>query len=202
MSTRPVALAALLAKMGPVGIWPVLLSRLLGLGMGMAAGIATGGFGPLALAGLAIPRLDLSGYPAAAAGETRWVIQLPGVLPPTADPTISPNPRDWRVEVLVGQLVKADCNQYTFSARLRVDHPQANPELSYLKVSDVGPLASTRMACTPGQPLQERFVARAGKPFVMPYKVSRPIVIYAPKNLQVRWKLWKAETQHRAANAI
>lgn len=178
------------------------LPRAYGLAMGAAASLCFAGFGPLAMPAGAIPRLDLTGYPAPAAGETRWVIQLPGLLPPTADTGISPNPRDWRVEVLVGQLVKVDCNQYTFSARLRVNNPQAKPGPSYLRVSDVGPLASTRMACPPGQPPQERFVARAGKPFVMPYSVARPIVIYAPSNLQVRWKLWKAESQQRPANAL
>ena len=42
----------------------------------------------------AIPLLDLKPYPAPAAGERRWVIQLPGVLPPTADTAISANPAD------------------------------------------------------------------------------------------------------------
>jgi len=32
-----------------------------------------------------------------------------------------------------------------------------------------------------------------GKPFVVPYEVSRPIVLYAPKDLELRWRLWKAE---------
>ncbi len=40
----------------------------------------------------AIPRLDLSPYPPAAPGETRWVIQLPGLLPSSSDQAISGNP--------------------------------------------------------------------------------------------------------------
>ena len=155
----------------------------------------------------AIPRLDLAAYPAPAAGESRWVIQLPGLLPPTRDPALSANPRDWRVQVIVGQMAKVDCNVQSFSGRLRVQplpggSEQGAAPLSILRVSEVGPMVSTRMACPPGQPLRERFVAMAGKPFVMPYNVSRPIVVYAPQPLEVRWRLWKAESQERSANAL
>jgi ecotin len=40
------------------------------------------------------------------------------------------------------------------------------------------------------------------KPFVVPYNASLPIVIYAPKDLDVRWRLWKAERLQRPANAL
>ena len=53
----------------------------------------------------AIPRLDLTPYPKPTAAQTRWVIQLPGVLPPTADPRLSPNPSDWRVQLIAGREV-------------------------------------------------------------------------------------------------
>ena len=147
----------------------------------------------------AIPRLDLSPFPPAAPGETRWVIQLPGLLPSSSDQAISGNPRDWRVQVIVGQMAKVDCNMHSFSAQLRIEKGKADPVVPYLRVSAVGPMASTRRACPAGQPLQEKFVAMAGRPFVMPYNVSRPIVVYAPKPLEVRWRLWKAETQERPA---
>ena len=155
----------------------------------------------LAVAGArAIPRLDLTPFPPAAPGETRWVIQLPGLLPASSDQAISGNPRDWRVQVIVGQVAKIDCNMYSFSGQLRLEKSKADPVVPYLRVTDVGPLASTRMACPAGQPQQEKFVAIAGRPFVMPYNVSRPIVVYAPKPIEVRWRLWKAESQERPAN--
>jgi len=37
---------------------------------------------------------------------------------------------------------------------------------------------------------------------VVPYKVSLPIVVYAPRDLEVRWRLWKAEKQQRPAQAL
>ena len=150
----------------------------------------------------AIPRLDLSAFPPAARGESRWVIQLPGLLPLSSDQAISGNPRDWRVQVIVGQMVKVDCNMHSFAGKLRPEKGKATPVVAFLRVSDVGPMASTRMACPAGAPLQDTFVAMAGRPFVMPYNVSRPIVVYAPKPLEVRWRLWKAESQERSASSF
>lgn len=40
------------------------------------------------------------------------------------------------------------------------------------------------------------------KPFVVPYDASRPIVVYTPKNLQLRWRLWKAEKVQRPALSL
>jgi ecotin len=157
--------------------------------------------GLAALPAAAIPRLDLSGYPAPAAGERRWVIQLPGVLPPTHDPALSPQPRDWRVQLIAGQLAQIDCNQHSFSGRLR-HWRLADDKPMVFRVDNVGPMASTRMACPPGQPRRQAFVTMAGKPYVVPYEVSHPIVIYAPAAVQLRWRLWKAERQSRDALAL
>ena len=148
----------------------------------------------------AIPRLDLSGYPKPAAGDRRWVIQLPGVLPSTSDPAISPNPSDWRVQLVVGQTALVDCNQHSFSARLR---PERLPEGkgALYRVTNVSPLISTRMAC-PGHQRQSKFVPMAGKPYVVPYNVSVPIVVDAPAPLEVRWRIWKAENKSQPARLV
>jgi ecotin len=169
---------------------PVLLPCLLG-----------GALGAVLQPALALPRLDLTPYPGPAAGETRWVIQLPGVLTPSTDPRFSTSPSDWRVQLIAGREVEADCNQQAFAGRIRAEKLQA-PGLSVYRVSDVGPMATTLMACPPGAPKRRLFVPMGSKPFVVPYEVSRPIVIYAPKDLQVRWRLWKAEKLQRPAEAL
>jgi serine protease inhibitor ecotin len=51
-------------------------------------------------------------------------------------------------------------------------------------------------------PPRERFVPMAGKPFVVPYNVSAPIVVDAPRPLQLRWRLWKAESNSQPALAL
>ena len=166
-----------------------------------------GAVAPLALPSLvaallaparALPRLDLGPYPLPAAGQTRWVIQLPGVLPPTPDPRLSPSPSDWRVQLIAGREVETDCNQQAFRGRFRASKLK-DLGVSVYRVSEVGPMVSTRMACPPGEAKRRVFVAMGSKPFVVPYDASRPIVVYTPKNLQLRWRLWKAEKLQRPA---
>jgi ecotin len=149
----------------------------------------------------AIPRLDLKPYPAPAVAERRWVIQLPGVLQPSPDARISANPADWRVELIVGKEMTVDCNGPRLNGRIRSETLKGWGYAIY-RVSAVTPGPSTRMACPPEQGPRQAFVALGPKPFVVPYNVSLPIVVYAPKEVQVRWRLWKAEREQREAQQL
>ena len=149
----------------------------------------------------AVPRLDLRPYPAPPAGQSRWVIQLPGVLPPNPDPALSPHPADWRVELIVGREMEVDCNRHFFSGRIASETVKGWGYKVY-RVGNVGPVASTRMACPPGEPKRRVFVTMGAKPFVVPYNASLPIVIYAPQDLEVRWRLWKAAREQRPAQRL
>lgn len=162
------------------------------MALAIGAALAVGG------AARAVPRLDLSRYPMPPAGQSRWVIQLPGVLPPNPDPAMSASPADWRVELIVGREVEVDCNRHFFSGRIA---SESLPELGtkVYRVGQVGPMASTRMACPPGAPKRRQFVVMGGKPFVVPYNASQPIVVFAPQELEVRWRLWKASREQRPA---
>ena len=153
-----------------------------------------------ALAVRAIPRLDLSGYPKPASGDRRWVIQLPGVLRPSADPGLSANPRDWRVQLMVGQIARVDCNQHSFSARIRPERLSEGKGALY-RVTNVSSLMSTRMAC-PDNLRTSQFVPMAGKPYVVPYNASVPIVVDAPAPLEVRWRIWKVEKTSEPAQLL
>lgn len=174
-------------------VFPPPLARPLALAAG-AALLVAGAAG-------AVPRLDLTPYPAPPAGQSRWVIQLPGVLPPNPEPTLSPSPADWRVELIVGREVLVDCNRQMFSGRIASETLPSQGQKVY-RVSQVGPMASTRMACPPGEAKRKVFVPMGGKPFVVPYNVSQPIVVYAPKDLEVRWRLWKAAREQRPAQRL
>jgi ecotin len=149
----------------------------------------------------AIPRLDLKPYPAPAVGEQRWVIQLPAILQPSPDPRISANPADWRVELIVGKEMTVDCNGPRLNGTIRSETLKGWGYAIY-RVSAVTPGPSTRMACPPEQGPRQAFVALGRKPFVVPYNVSLPIVVYAPKDVQVRWRLWKAEREQREAQRL
>ncbi|MEB3265955.1 MAG: ecotin family protein [Cyanobacteriota bacterium] len=167
----------------------------------LAFGLALlAGLGPDPAA-LAVPRLDLTPYPAPQAGERRWVIQLPGVLPPSGESAFSSHPADWRVQLIVGQDLEVDCNSRVLSGRIRAEVLKGWGYPIY-RVGPVGPMATTRMACPPEEPKRRAFVPVGANPYVVPYNASLPIVIYAPAHLEVRWRLWKAETRQQPARAL
>lgn len=154
---------------------------------------------PASLPALAVPRLDLTPYPPPSPGTVRWVVQLPGVLRPSPDGSrLSPDPADWRVEILVGREQPIACNLEQLQGEIR---SETVPGWGYTlyRVSGGGAVASTRMACPPGAPRRPGFITLAGPALLAPYNPSLPIVVDAPRGLQVRWRLWKAERQQQRA---
>jgi len=153
-----------------------------------------------ALPGVAIPRLDLTGYPELAPGLKRWVIQPSGLLPKSGDPLISAHPLDWRIQLIVGQTVTLDCNTKRLSGTgmtLRMLPKASDKALFEVK----GPVAviSTKMACSDDQPTRTSFLSRGKQPYLIPYNASWPIVVDLPENVQLRWRVWKAETRQQNA---
>ena len=59
-------------------------------------------------------------------------------------------------------------------------------------------MLSTRMAC-PDQPLRRRFVTLVGRPHVLPYDAATPVVVYAPNDVELRWRIWRPEQRLQQA---
>ena len=151
-----------------------------------------------ALAGVAIPRLNLTGYPEPAPGLKRWVIQPSGLLPKSADPLISAHPLDWRIQLIVGQTVTLDCNTKRLSGTgmtMRMLPKASGKALFEVK----GPVAviSTKMACPDDQPTRTSFLSLGKQPYLVPYNASWPIVVDLPVGTELRWRVWKAETRQQ-----
>ena len=148
--------------------------------------------------GGAVPRLDLSGYPDPAPGLTRWVIQPPGLLSRSSDPIISAKPIDWRIQLIVGQTVMFDCNAQRLTGSgmtMRLLPKATGKALFEVK----GPVAviSTKMACPDDQSTRQSFLSLGKQPYLVPYNASWPIVVDLPETLQLRWRIWKAETRQQ-----
>ena len=151
-----------------------------------------------ALPGVAIPRLNLTGYPVPAPGLKRWVIQPSGLLPKSADPLISAHPLDWRIQLIVGQTVRLDCNTKRLSGTgmtMRMLPKASGKALFEVK----GPVAviSTKMACADDQPTRTSFLSLGKQPYLVPYNASWPIVVDLPVGTELRWRVWKAETRQQ-----
>ena len=56
---------------------------------------------------------------------------------------------------------------------------------------------STKMACPDDQSTGTSFLSLGKQPYLVPYNTSWPIVVDLPETLQLRWRIWKAETRQQ-----
>ena len=156
-----------------------------------------------ALPAVAIPRLNLTGYPEPAPGLKRWVIQPSGLLPKSADPFISAHPLDWRIQLIVGQTVTLDCNtkRLAGSGMTMRMLPKASGKALFEVKAPVA-VISTKMACPDDEPARTSFLSLGKQPYLVPYNASWPIVVDLPETLQLRWRIWKAETRQKEAEKL
>jgi len=103
---------------------------------------------------LAFAADNMTAFPAAEAGMTRYVIALPKQDDEAA----------LRVELIVGKNVKTDAvNRYFFGGTLEVESIPGWGFDRYV-LRKLGPMAGTLMAVAPDAPQVERFVALGGEP--------------------------------------
>jgi ecotin len=140
----------------------------------------------------ATPLPDLRPYPPAAPGERRWFIRASA--PPG---TPAGGAADLRVELIIGRTMRVDCNRHVLQGALR---EETVPGWGYPMVRVTGgrQVVSTRMAC-PAIPPRTTFVTLGGRPALVPVNPKLPIVVVAPKELEVRWRLWRPEPEEQAA---
>jgi ecotin len=125
----------------------------------------------------------LKAFPAAAAGQTRHVITLPAQTDESA----------LKVELILGKTQTVDCNRQFFGGRLETRTAEGWG-YDYYVLPALGNAASTLMGCPPGSERQA-FVTTQEQPLIR-YNSRLPVVIYAPSDVEVRYRVWRAgETQ-------
>ena len=135
----------------------------------------------MAACAVAMPEQDLEPWPAAAAGETRYVIQLPALEDESGR----------RVELLVGKDLEIECNRHWFGGKLERE-VVAGWGYPMYRLADVAGPASSMMAC-PEDEQRVAFVAvNLDDPFVR-YNSKLPIVVYVPEGFIVRYRVWAAD---------
>ncbi|MDX5373105.1 MAG: serine protease inhibitor ecotin [Pseudomonadaceae bacterium] len=132
----------------------------------------------LPLAACAATPEALKPYPAAAEGFTRHVIDLPAQA----------NEADFRVELIAGKTLEVDCNRQRLGGRWQEKTVQGWG-YGYYELDQVVPAMSTLMAC-PDDSRRQAFVAVGGEPLLVRYNSKLPLVIYAPAEVQVRYRIW------------
>ena len=123
---------------------------------------------------------NISMFPQAKEGYVRYAIVVPKVE----------NPSDYKVELLIGKKILADCNQRSFFGKIKV-FSLKGWGYTYLEVENIGSGATTMMACS--NPPTEKFMTLQSSPESMRRYNSRlPIVIYIPKGFEVKYRIWSA----------
>ncbi|MFC6338746.1 serine protease inhibitor ecotin [Pseudomonas sp. CCM 7891] len=123
---------------------------------------------------------DIAPYPKADAGFVRQVIHLP----------VQANEEHFKVEILAGKTMNVDCNQHRLGGVLE----EKNLEgwgYSFYRLEKVSGPMSTLMGCPDGKTRKD-FVPVKGDGFVLRYNSKLPIVVYVPKDVEVRYRIWSA----------
>ncbi|MBT9300584.1 serine protease inhibitor ecotin [Pseudomonas sp. TAE6080] len=123
---------------------------------------------------------DIAPYPKADAGYVRQVIHL----------VAKPQEQDFKVEILAGKTLTVDCNQQRLGGVLEEKNLEGWGYPFYRLEKVNGPM-STLMACPDGKTRKD-FVPVVGDGFVLRYNSKLPIVVYVPKDVEVRYRIWSA----------
>jgi len=95
---------------------------------------------------------------------------------------------------MIGKTVKTDAaNRYFFAGTLQSEMISGWGFERHI-LRSLGPMAGTLMAVDPNAPQLERFVALGGEPRLLRYNSRLPLVVYVPADVEVRYRLWRAET--------
>lgn len=132
---------------------------------------------------------DVAPYPKAEDGFVRQVIHLPKQA----------QEENFKVEILAGKTLTVDCNRQRLGGNLE-EKTLEGWGYSYYRLDKVSGPASTLMACPDGKTRKD-FVPVVGEGFVLRYNSKLPIVIYAPRDVEVRYRLWSASEKVEKARA-
>lgn len=124
---------------------------------------------------------DINMFPKPEANKVQKVIQLNPLE----------NEEDFMVEVMIGKKTMTDgCNNYFLIGKLE----EKNLEgwgYNYYTFESEGNIASTLMGCFNTKGEEKVVYAETTK---VRYNSRLPIVIYAPKDVEVNYRIWKADT--------
>ena len=126
---------------------------------------------------------EVAPFPKPESGFARQVIHL----------TPQAREDDYQVEILVGKTLNVDCNRQRLGGILEEKNLEGWGYPFYRLEKVIGPM-STFMACPDGKSHQD-FVPVVGDGFMLRYNSKLPIVLYVPKDVEVRYRIWSASSK-------
>jgi ecotin len=125
---------------------------------------------------------DIAPFPKPESGFTRQVIHL---APQAQEDS-------FQVEILAGKTLDVDCNRQRLGGILEEKNLEGWGYPFYRLEKVIGPM-STLMACPDGKRKKD-FVPVVGDGFLLRYNSKLPIVLYVPKDVDVRYRIWSASS--------
>ena len=128
------------------------------------------------------PLEKVAPFPKSEKGMTRQVIQLPEQKDESA----------YKVELLIGKTLEVDCNHQRLGGELE-SKTLEGWGYDYYVFDKVSSPVSTMMACPDGKKEKKFVTAYLGDAGMLRYNSKLPIVVYTPDNVDVKYRVWKAE---------
>ncbi len=122
-------------------------------------------------------------FPQASERQNRFVIEVPR----------KENENDYRLQLLVGKRISADCNMHGLSAKIEKKLLKGWG-YHYYTFSNIHEGPHTMMACM--EPKQERFLSVYTESLLR-YNSRLGTVVYVPKGYEVRYRIWKAGEEQK-----
>ena len=135
-------------------------------------------------------KAELKHFPAAREGMERYVIMLPEKQRGEEDA--------FRVELIPGKEMMTDGVNLMHLGATIESRDLEGWGYNFYVVTGPGEAASTLMAVPEGQPQVKKFVT--GQSLMILYNSRLPIVIYAPKGMEIRYRIWKAPADFTPAD--
>lgn len=143
-----------------------------------------------AAAQAADPASDLmKPYPPATNEMQRNVMTLPALS----------DEDNYRVELIIGKMMATDCNPTRLLGELR-EETAKGWGYPYYNVTLAPQTVSTRMACPEGSKKMRLVTLPAASEKLLRYNSKLPLVVYAPADVKVSYRVWQASDQVVAAH--
>ncbi|EPT7053022.1 serine protease inhibitor ecotin [Cronobacter sakazakii] len=138
---------------------------------------------------------NIAPFPKAQKGMVRQVIDLPE----------RQDEASYKVELVIGQTLDVDCNKHQLAGKFERKTLEGWGYDYYTfesaKNADGSVMyTSTMMACPDGKKEKKFVTANLGENGMLNYNSKLPVVVYAPENIDVKYRLWKADETLVSAN--
>jgi len=128
-----------------------------------------------------LPLEKVAPYPEAKEGMTRNVIYLPK----------KDDEDNYKVELLIGKTMAVDCNNVSIGGKLKTETLKGWG-YDYQVIDKLSEPASTMMGCPDNSKTSKFISAYLGNDAFIRYNSKLPIVVYAPKDVTVKYRVWAA----------